>query len=36
MKMEMPVEAPGPGTVAAILTKEGAAVEEGAVLVELS
>jgi len=36
MKMEMPVEAPGTGTVSAILAKEGASVEEGAVLVELS
>jgi acetyl-CoA carboxylase biotin carboxyl carrier protein len=36
MKMEMPVEAPGPGTVSAILAKEGASVEEGAVLVELT
>ncbi|HEY4188302.1 MAG TPA: biotin/lipoyl-binding carrier protein [Polyangia bacterium] len=36
MKMEMPVESPGAGTVSAILIKEGAAVEEGAVLVELA
>ncbi|MEO8211778.1 MAG: acetyl-CoA carboxylase biotin carboxyl carrier protein subunit [Myxococcales bacterium] len=35
MKMEMPVEAPAAGQVTAILTKEGASVEEGAVLVEL-
>lgn len=35
MKMEMPVEAPAAGQVSAILTKEGASVEEGAVLVEL-
>lgn len=35
MKMEMPVEAPNAGKVSAILTEEGAAVEEGAVLVEL-
>jgi acetyl-CoA carboxylase biotin carboxyl carrier protein len=35
MKMEMPVEAPAAGKVAAILTKEGASVEEGAILVEL-
>ena len=35
MKMEMPVEAPGAGVVSAILTKEGAAVEEGGVLVEI-
>jgi acetyl-CoA carboxylase biotin carboxyl carrier protein len=35
MKMEMPVEAPAGGTVLAILAKEGASVEEGAVLVEL-
>ena len=36
MKMEMPVEAPSAGQVSAILTKEGAAVEEGAVLIELA
>jgi acetyl-CoA carboxylase biotin carboxyl carrier protein len=36
MKMEMPVESPSGGKVSAILTKEGAAVEEGAVLVELA
>jgi len=35
MKMEMPVEAPAAGRVSAVLAKEGAAVEEGAVLVEL-
>lgn len=32
MKMEIPVEAPAAGTVASILTEEGAVVEEGAVL----
>ena len=36
MKMEMPVESPAAGRVAAILTKEGASVEEGAVLIELA
>jgi acetyl-CoA carboxylase biotin carboxyl carrier protein len=35
MKMEMPVEAPGPGRVKAILVREGATVEEGAPLIEL-
>ena len=35
MKMEMPVEAPRAGTVTAIVAKEGAAGEEGAVLLEL-
>ena len=35
MKMEMPVEAPGPSRVKAILVREGATVEEGAALVEL-
>ena len=35
MKMEMPVEAPSAGKVSAVLVKEGAAVEEGAPLVEL-
>jgi acetyl-CoA carboxylase biotin carboxyl carrier protein len=35
MKMEMPVESPGAGKVARILTAEGASVEEGAALVEL-
>ncbi len=35
MKMEMPVEAPSAGTVSAIHAKEGAAVEEGAVLLTL-
>jgi acetyl-CoA carboxylase biotin carboxyl carrier protein len=35
MKMEMPVEAPGPGKVTSILVKSGDAVEEGAPLVEL-
>ncbi|HEX3698080.1 MAG TPA: acetyl-CoA carboxylase biotin carboxyl carrier protein subunit [Polyangia bacterium] len=36
MKMEMPVESPSAGKVTAVLVKEGAAVEEGAPLVELS
>jgi len=36
MKMEMPVESPSAGTVSAILTKEAASVEEGAVLIELT
>jgi acetyl-CoA carboxylase biotin carboxyl carrier protein len=35
MKMEMPVEATSAGKVTAVLVKEGQAVEEGAVLVEL-
>jgi acetyl-CoA carboxylase biotin carboxyl carrier protein len=35
MKMEMPVESPAAGRVAAILVKSGDAVEEGAPLVEL-
>ena len=36
MKMEMPVESPAAGKVSAILTKEGAPIEEGAPIVELS
>jgi acetyl-CoA carboxylase biotin carboxyl carrier protein len=36
MKMEMPVESPYAGTVTAVLVKEGASVEEGAPLVELT
>ena len=32
MKMEMPVESPGPGVVREIKVKEGQAVDEGAVL----
>ncbi len=36
MKMEMPVESPAAGQVSAILTKEGASVEEGALLVEIT
>jgi len=36
MKMEMPVEAADPGTVARIAVTEGQAVEEGDVLVELT
>jgi acetyl-CoA carboxylase biotin carboxyl carrier protein len=35
MKMEMPVEAPEAGRVAAIAVAEGAAVDEGDVLVTL-
>ena len=35
MKMEMPVESPSAGRVAAILVKEGQSVEEGAPLLEL-
>ena len=35
MKMEMPVESPASGTVAAILVEKGQAVEEGEVLVRL-
>ena len=35
MKMEMPVEAPDAGKVAAILVEKGQAVEEGEVLVRL-
>jgi acetyl-CoA carboxylase biotin carboxyl carrier protein len=35
MKMEMPVESPAAGKVTAVLVAEGAAVEEGAALVEL-
>ena len=35
MKMEMPVEAPAAGKVAAILCSEGQAVSEGDVLVTL-
>ncbi len=35
MKMEMPVESPAAGRVTAVLVKEGAAVEEGAAVVEL-
>ncbi|HXI57578.1 MAG TPA: acetyl-CoA carboxylase biotin carboxyl carrier protein subunit [Polyangia bacterium] len=36
MKMEMPVESPSDGRVTAVLVKEGASVEEGAPLVELT
>ena len=36
MKMEMPVESPAAGKVSAVLVKEGAAVEEGAPLVEIT
>ena len=35
MKMEMPVESTGAGTVSAVLVKEGQSVEEGAPLIEL-
>lgn len=35
MKMEMPVESPAAGKVTTISTREGASVEEGAVLLEL-
>ncbi len=35
MKMEMPVESPGPGRVTAIRVVPAQPVEEGAVLVEL-
>jgi acetyl-CoA carboxylase biotin carboxyl carrier protein len=36
MKMEMPVEAPAAGRISALLTREGASVEEGAVLLEMA
>jgi acetyl-CoA carboxylase biotin carboxyl carrier protein len=36
MKMEMPVESPAAGKVAAVLAKEGAPIEEGAPIVELT
>jgi acetyl-CoA carboxylase biotin carboxyl carrier protein len=36
MKMEMPVEAPHAGTIVAVLAKEGASVEEGAALLEMT
>ena len=32
MKMEMPIEAPAPGTISAITVKEGEPVDEGAVV----
>jgi methylmalonyl-CoA carboxyltransferase small subunit len=35
MKMETNITAPGPGKIAAILTKEGESVQSGQVLVEL-
>jgi acetyl-CoA carboxylase biotin carboxyl carrier protein len=35
MKMEIPVESPGPGTVRQILVAEGQSVEEGELLVVL-
>jgi len=36
MKMEMPVESPVSGTVSAVVAREGASVEEGAILVEIA
>jgi acetyl-CoA carboxylase biotin carboxyl carrier protein len=36
MKMEMPVESPAAGKVSAVLAKEGAPIEEGAPIVELT
>jgi acetyl-CoA carboxylase biotin carboxyl carrier protein len=36
MKMEMPVESPVSGTVSAVAAREGASVEEGAILVEIA
>ena len=36
MKMESPIHAPSAGTVASILVKEGDAVSEGQVLIQLS
>ena len=36
MKMEMPVESPAAGKVGAIIAKEGAPIEEGAPILELS
>lgn len=36
MKMEMPLESPAAGRVSAILVNEGAPVEEGATLLEIS
>jgi acetyl-CoA carboxylase biotin carboxyl carrier protein len=36
MKMEMPVESPAAGKVAAVLAKEGSSIEEGAPLLELA
>lgn len=36
MKMESPISAPAAGTVAAILVKEGDAVTEGQVMIQLS
>jgi acetyl-CoA carboxylase biotin carboxyl carrier protein len=36
MKMEIPAESEGPGTVAAILCEEGQSVEEGQALLEIS
>jgi len=36
MKMEMPVESPASGVVAAIVAKEGQAVDEGDVLLTLA
>ena len=36
MKMEMPVESPAAGKVATIIAKEGAPIEEGAAILELT
>jgi acetyl-CoA carboxylase biotin carboxyl carrier protein len=36
MKMEIPAESEGAGTVQAILCEEGQSVEEGQVLIEIS
>ena len=36
MKMEMPVESPAAGKVATIIAKEGAPIEEGAPILELT
>ena len=36
MKMEMPVESPEAGKVSAIIAKEGASIEEGAPILELT
>jgi acetyl-CoA carboxylase biotin carboxyl carrier protein len=35
MKMEMPIEAPGPGRVSSVAVTEGASVDEGDVLLTL-
>ena len=36
MKMEIPIEAPAPGQISAITAKEGDAVEEGQVIMEIN